>query len=111
MIPDKTSEVWRLLVTGQKEYRFQLIPASMMLARVIRSVQLNNSPENIEKCISELYTFFIHYQAILNKDIQSLFGLSTTVSPTTTNRATSLGALNLSSNNTTSQSNASRVAQ
>lgn len=88
LIPDKSETVWQQLVTGQKEYRFKLVPASMMLSRLIRSVQIDNSPANIERCVDELYNFFTHYQVVLNKDIQQLFDAtptpeSSTVMPNT----------------------------
>jgi hypothetical protein len=74
LIPDKSAAIWRDLITGEKEYRFRLVPASMMLARLMRSVQLNGSDDNINQCAEELYHFFTHYHVVLSKDIQILFG-------------------------------------
>ncbi|EIJ41242.1 hypothetical protein BegalDRAFT_0322 [Beggiatoa alba B18LD] len=74
MVPDKSEPLWRLLVTGQKGYKCQVVPASMMLARVIRSTQLDNSAENIDKCINEIHSFFTRYEPILEQDIQAIFG-------------------------------------
>ncbi|ALG67551.2 hypothetical protein [Beggiatoa leptomitoformis] len=74
MVPDKSEPLWRLLVTGQKNYKCQVVPASMMLARVIRATQLDDSTENIDKCVSEIHSFFTRYEPILEQDILAIFG-------------------------------------
>jgi hypothetical protein len=73
MLPEKTDARWNYLVTGQKNYRLQTVPASMLLSRIIRSVQADNSPENIQRCIEEAYNFFMRYEAILDRDIKTIF--------------------------------------
>lgn len=74
MIPDKSDKIWALLVTGQKQHKFQVVPANMLLARMIRSTQRDSSLENIQGCVEETYKFFVRYQAILMNDIEKLFG-------------------------------------
>lgn len=73
MIPNESDEIWTLLVTGRKQYKFQVVPANMLLARMMRSTQRDSSPENIQKCVEETYKFFVRYQAILTDDIKKLF--------------------------------------
>ena len=75
-IPNKSDEVWKLLVTGQKPYKFKVVPASMLLARIISSTQHDNSPENVSQCVEETYNFFVRYEPILQTDIKKLFGSS-----------------------------------
>jgi hypothetical protein len=74
MLPEKTDTRWNRLVTGQQVYRLQTVPASMLLSRIVRSVQADNSPENIQRCIEEAHSFFMRYEAILDRDIKTIFG-------------------------------------
>ncbi|OUD14163.1 hypothetical protein [Thioflexithrix psekupsensis] len=90
LIPDKSALIWRQLIMGEREYRFKLVPASMMLSRLIRSVQSDNSEANIQRCIDELHHFFNHYHVVLSKDIQILFGSQTEHSPVATTTSASL---------------------
>ena len=74
MIPHKSSDIWKLLVTGKRKCRCNLVPASILLERIIRSTQDDNSPENIQQCVEETYNFFVRYKPILTKkDIKQLF--------------------------------------
>lgn len=73
MIPHKSSDIWKLLVTGKKKCRCNLVPASILLERIVRSTQDDNSPENIQQCVEETYNFFVRYKLILSKDINQLF--------------------------------------
>jgi len=49
------------------------VPASILLERIVRSTQDDNSPENIQQCVEETYNFFVRYKVILSKDINQLF--------------------------------------
>lgn len=75
MLPTKNHTLWVKLVTGQSGYRCQAVPASMMLARVIRSTQRDQSPENIQRCVDEIYNFFTRYERVLEQDINAIFGI------------------------------------
>lgn len=74
MLPPRHDMRWNYLVTGCKNYKLQVVPASMLLSRIIRSIQTDNSQENVEHCIDEAYDFFIRYEAILDRDIKTIFG-------------------------------------
>lgn len=74
MLPSKTDARWNYLVTGKKNYKLQAVPASMLLSRIIRSIQTDDSQANVERCIDEAYNFFIRYEAILDRDIKTIFG-------------------------------------
>ena len=76
MLPKKNHAIWIELVTGQCGYRCQAVPASMMLARVIRSAQRDSSPENVQRCVNEIHDFFTRYERVLQQDINAIFGLS-----------------------------------
>jgi len=73
MLPEKHESIWTSLVTGEKNYQCQVVPASMLLARLIRSTQRDKSNENVSRCIDEAYTFFERYQAVLKNDIRRIF--------------------------------------
>lgn len=49
------------------------MPASILLERIVRSTQDDDSPENIQQCVEETYNFFVRYKLILSKDINQLF--------------------------------------
>jgi len=49
------------------------VPASILLERIVRSTQDDDSPENIQQCVEETYNFFVRYKPILSKDIDQLF--------------------------------------
>ncbi len=74
IIPHKSNQIWKLLVTGKRKCRCHLVPATILLERIINSTQHDDSPENIQQCVEETYNFFMRYQPILTKDIKELFG-------------------------------------
>ncbi len=73
MLPQKTDEKWKLLVTGKIEHNFKCVPAGLMLSRVKRDILRDDSDGNIIKHIEEAYVFFQRYESILQDDIKAIF--------------------------------------
>jgi hypothetical protein len=74
MIPSNTHNVWKELVTGKKEHKFELVSAGMLINKSIRDIENNNNnPRIIEKSINELYSFFCKHENLLKDDIHELF--------------------------------------
>lgn len=74
LIPERSDNKWKQLVLGKKQHQFQAIPAAMLMSKLIRKCRQDSSPENIEKSVAEIHSFFIKYEAILGNDIKELFG-------------------------------------
>jgi hypothetical protein len=73
MVPLKTNEKWKSLVTGQVNHSFKCVPAGLMLSRLIRESKKDYSLPNINKLIDEAYSFFLKYESILGDDIKEIF--------------------------------------
>ncbi len=73
MIPQRSDKKWELLVTGKIKHNFKCVPAGLMLSRVKREIQKDNSAENISKYIDEALLFFQRYETILQDDIKAIF--------------------------------------
>ena len=74
MLPAKTSYKWKELIQGNIDYKFKSVPAGLIISRVSRSLKNDNSDENINKCLDEVYNFFYKYQRIFQDDITAIFG-------------------------------------
>jgi hypothetical protein len=73
MVPLRTNEKWKALVSGEMNHSFKCVPAGLMLSRLKRESQKDNSMTNINNLIDEAYNFFIKYESILTEDIKEIF--------------------------------------
>ena len=73
MVPLKTNENWKSLVSGALNHSFKCVPAGLMFSRLKREAIKDNSSTNINKLIEEAYNFFIKYESILTDDIKEIF--------------------------------------
>ena len=55
MLPDKSDQRWRELVTGKKKFTIKSLPTKILLGRVVLRAEMDTSPENVNKCVSEVY--------------------------------------------------------
>lgn len=74
MLPPKTDFKWKQLLIGEMNYQFKAVAAGLIVSRLSRSVKQDTSTENINKCIDEVYTFFIKYEKVFKDDIEAIFG-------------------------------------
>ncbi|MGK5091988.1 hypothetical protein WDW89_08240 [Deltaproteobacteria bacterium TL4] len=73
MIPPKSNNKWKLLVSGKVAYTFNFFPASMLISRLIRKTQKDQSEATSIECIEEIHTFFVKYESTLTEDIKAIF--------------------------------------
>ena len=73
MVPLKTNDKWKSLVSGELDHNFKCVPAGLMLSRLKREAKKDNSSSNINILIDEAYNFFIKYESILTEDIKQIF--------------------------------------
>ena len=59
---------------GKKQYQFQLLAAKIMMSRIILSTKNDSSPQNVNKCVNEVYEFFVKNEKIAQNDIKQIFG-------------------------------------
>ncbi len=75
MIPQKDDIFWKQLVTGKINHNFNFQVAGLLIKRLNLMTYLDNSEENINKAIDEVYNFFITYEKFLYKDLIILLGI------------------------------------
>ena len=74
MLPDKRNEKWKSLINGGIKHEFKVMAAGLMVSRLQRDINKNNSTENYQKCIDEAYNYFSKYEKLFESDIKSIFG-------------------------------------
>ena len=74
MLPPKTSSIWKEIVLGQKQFQFKFLAAKILMSRILLSTKNDPSPQNIDRCINEVYVFFVKNEKIAQYDIQQIFG-------------------------------------
>jgi hypothetical protein len=73
MVPSKSNENWKNLISGKVAHNFKCVSAGLMISRMIRDHQKDKSPQNEEKLIDEAYNFFVKFESILGDDIEQIF--------------------------------------
>ncbi len=74
MLPDKSDQRWKELVTGKKKYTFKSLPTKILLGRVVLRAEMDTSPENVTKCVNEVYDYFTKNIKIVENDLKQIFG-------------------------------------
>ena len=73
MLPPKEHPTWRPLLYGETAHQFRCVPAGLMFSRIKRNLNNDNSRENYEKCLEEVYAFVAKYERILESDLSDIF--------------------------------------
>lgn len=60
---------WARLVDGTFAHDFKVIPASLMVSRLMRQYKSERTPQKLEESIAEMVDFFNKYQEILVDDL------------------------------------------
>ncbi|MCB1192983.1 MAG: hypothetical protein H7A23_00240 [Leptospiraceae bacterium] len=74
MLPDKSDQRWRELVTGKKKFTIKSLPTKILLGRVVLRAEMDTSPENVNKCVSEVYDYFTKNIKVVENDLKQIFG-------------------------------------
>jgi hypothetical protein len=74
MVPDPSDPRWRVVLLGKSSVQFASTTASMMFARLRRSIAVDSSPANLQSSIVQAHAFFSKYETAMKDDIARLFG-------------------------------------
>jgi len=75
-LPNKSNHVWQDIVTGKKTYKLKFLAAKILLSRLTRSAKDDQSTENINACVDQLYAIFANNVQIpsVQDDLKTIFG-------------------------------------
>jgi hypothetical protein len=74
MLPPVSHAKWKELVTGKKSYQFQSLGIKIMMSRILISTSRDQSPQNVDRCIQEVYNYFTKNEKGSQKDLEQIFG-------------------------------------
>ncbi len=77
MVPPKSDQRWKQIVTNDHKYAFNFLPTQMLMMRV-RLLCKDKTPQKIEQAVEIAYDFFSKNASIIYNDIEVLFGEITT---------------------------------
>jgi len=72
VIPDKSNRKWRELVTGKTSLQTENLGLQMFLKRAASKLAQETSTDEIDKSITELHSFFVKYERVLQKEIAAI---------------------------------------
>lgn len=73
MVPDKTHRAYRELVLGEKQIELKCLALKILLGRMQLSAMADRSPQNIQKHIDSLHSFFARNEQLAKRDIEAVF--------------------------------------
>jgi hypothetical protein len=74
MVPDKYDPRWKDLLTGKIRHEFKFAAASMCLARNMREIAAEHTPERIARGVDEVHTLCAKYEKLIADDLVAIFG-------------------------------------
>jgi hypothetical protein len=69
---DKSSKRWRDLVTGKIALQTDNLGLQMYLKRTTTKLATQGTPEELEKAITEIHSFFVKYERVLQKELANI---------------------------------------
>jgi len=60
------------IIRKQVKYESAILGLNLLISRLQRKYSLNESPEELSKCVDEMKAFFAKYASILEKDMEAL---------------------------------------
>jgi hypothetical protein len=73
VLPPKTHEKWRQVVTGKSKYQFEHLGLRILLTRIELQLMRDSSEDSVQKGITELHSFFQKFQAVTEADLKKIF--------------------------------------
>ena len=75
-MPSKSNKTWQDIVTGRKTFQLKFLASKILLGRLVRSAKEDSSPENINKCVDDLYAIFANNIKMpsVQDDLKTIFG-------------------------------------
>ena len=68
MLPTRDNLIWKKMVLGELHVKVKTLGAKFMMNRIILEVKNDPSTSNIQKCIDELYEYFISNENIIQSE-------------------------------------------
>jgi hypothetical protein len=72
-IPEKTHRAYRELVLGEKQVDLKCLALKILLGRIQLSTLADKSPNNVEKHVDALHSFFCMNEVMARRDIAAIF--------------------------------------
>lgn len=73
MIPPKSDQIWRQIVTDKAVREYTALPTKMLMMRVQMLVR-DGRPQKIQEAIDTAYNFFSTNAHVVQQDVKLLFG-------------------------------------
>lgn len=64
--------IFEKLIKKQAKYESAVLGLNLLIARLQRKYSVNQSPEELNKCLDEMKAFFEKFPSVVEKDIESL---------------------------------------
>lgn len=64
--------IFKKLITKQAEHRSANLGLNLLISRLQRVYSLNQTTEELDRCMQEMNAFFTKYNTIMQKDIEEL---------------------------------------
>lgn len=76
LLPSERNPVWKELILNENKYQFEFLATKIILGRLSLKCRINNSPEELYKCVHELHVFFVknQHQPKVQNDLKMVFG-------------------------------------
>lgn len=72
MVPAKTDERWKKLVTGEIELRSTLLGMNMFLTNSRMNYRNNPSPVNLEQIADHIHEFFVRSEGMYDAELKQI---------------------------------------
>lgn len=72
MLPAKTDERWKKMIDGQYNSTLKSLGAKILIGRLFLTYK--REPQQLDKCIDELYQYFTNNAQSAADDIKTIFG-------------------------------------
>lgn len=75
-LPSARNPIWKDLIRRDNQYQFDFLATKIILSRLNLRCRLNNSPEELDRCVNELRAFFEKnlYLPKVQNDLKRVFG-------------------------------------
>ena len=57
-VPDENAAIWRRLVTGEQVCVLRFLAARILLGRLVRCVNEDNTLENVRQCAAQIHSIY-----------------------------------------------------
>lgn len=75
-VPSQDNPLWADIVTGRKVFKLKFLAAKILLGRIMRTVSLTPTPENVRDAVDQLHALYEKNanSPSVKEDIKNIFG-------------------------------------